>query len=245
MENSNLVSVVAVIGATGRTGKHVVKKLLQKNIPVRILVRNVSKAKELFGLNDNLELVEGDILNKESLKKVISGTSHVINAAGGFSLFGLGALTGYKGHPYYVDFEGTVKLCDVCKESSSSPYLIVVSSLAVSRTISFIKTFLNVIAGNVMYWKFKGEEVVRKSGLKYTIIRPGGLTDESGGSSQIVIGQGDTLGGRITREDVAEVCLQCFNSPAVQNTTFEVVSRVSPNPNNNFQYLFASLKPDS
>ena len=41
--------LVAVMGATGRTGKHIVEKLLEKEIRVRILSRDLPKAKKMFG----------------------------------------------------------------------------------------------------------------------------------------------------------------------------------------------------
>ncbi|MGE5796943.1 MAG: NmrA family NAD(P)-binding protein [Ignavibacteria bacterium] len=33
--------LASVIGATGQTGQHIVKKLIEKNIPIRVLSRNL------------------------------------------------------------------------------------------------------------------------------------------------------------------------------------------------------------
>lgn len=40
--------------------------------------------------------------------------------------------------------------------------------------------------------KFKGEEILRKSGLDYCVVRPGGLTDTSGGESLLAVGMSHT-----------------------------------------------------
>lgn len=90
---------------------------------------------------------------------------------------GIGAVTGSKTHPYYVDFEGIANLAQACKESSKDPHLVVLSSIAVTRPWSFIHILLNVVAGNVMKWKVKGEEAIRQSGARFTIIRPGNSRD--------------------------------------------------------------------
>jgi uncharacterized protein YbjT (DUF2867 family) len=37
-------AIAAIIGATGKTGKHSAQKLIEKNILVRVLSRNPSKA---------------------------------------------------------------------------------------------------------------------------------------------------------------------------------------------------------
>ena len=56
---------VLVVGATGRVGRIVVNQLLEQNRPVRALIRNATKAQELFGANNSttssLELITADL----------------------------------------------------------------------------------------------------------------------------------------------------------------------------------------
>lgn len=52
-----------------------------------------------------------------------------------------------------------------------------------------------------------GEEVLRKSGLPYTVVRPGGLTDDPAGQAQLAVAQGDKSSGRVARADVAAVAV--------------------------------------
>jgi NAD(P)-dependent dehydrogenase (short-subunit alcohol dehydrogenase family) len=83
---------VLVVGATGRVGRRVVEQLLSQNRPVRALVRNPTKAQELFGKNGsssmhpNLQVVEADISRFEDfdevLDKAVEGCGCIISVSG-------------------------------------------------------------------------------------------------------------------------------------------------------------------
>jgi len=45
----------------------------------------------------------------------------------------------------------------------------------ITRPNSFVAFILNTIMGNALGYKMEAENAIRKSGLEYTIIRPGGL----------------------------------------------------------------------
>lgn len=56
-----------------------------------------------------------------------------------------------------------------------------------------------------------GEEVLRKSGLPYTVVRPGGLTNDPAGQVELVVAQGDSSSGRVARDDVAAVAVAALS----------------------------------
>jgi hypothetical protein len=60
-------------------------------------------------------------------------------------------------------------------------------------------------------------------GLTYTVIRPGGLTEEPArGVAALELNQGDTKSGRISRFDVASLCIESTFYPKLTGgTTFE------------------------
>ena len=62
---------ILVIGATGLLGKPVATCLLREGYPVRLMVRDVEKAGEIFG--DGFEIIQGDLTDTESLKKSLDG----------------------------------------------------------------------------------------------------------------------------------------------------------------------------
>ncbi|WP_424196171.1 SDR family oxidoreductase [Ampullimonas aquatilis] len=62
---------ILVIGATGRVGHQVVQQLVKRGAKVRVLVRNPSKT----GFSANVEVVQGDLLDIDSLRAAFSGVS--------------------------------------------------------------------------------------------------------------------------------------------------------------------------
>mgnify|MGYP002882811136 CR=1 FL=1 len=101
------------------------------------------------------------------------------------------------------------------------------SSGAVTKPTSPVYLFLNVF-GKIMDEKIKGEDAVRRLYARsdapcyYTIVRPGGLTEERpGGVAALELNQGDTISGRIARADVANICIESLAFEATRDATFE------------------------
>ena len=104
--------------------------------------------------------------------------------------------------------------------------------------------FLNTAFGDVLKWKLKGEKYLKASGVPYTIVRPGGLTEEKGGTAGIRITQGDRLGGgSIARADVASVLVAALGDANVLGKTFEIAAD-SKRPKDTWRMDFAALKRD-
>ena len=57
---------------------------------------------------------------------------------------------------------------------------------------------LNDELGGILTFKLAGEDVVRGSGVPYSVIRPCALTEEPAGA-ELVLDQGDTIKGKISR----------------------------------------------
>jgi uncharacterized protein YbjT (DUF2867 family) len=80
---------------------------------------------------------------------------------------------------------------------------------------------MNDQLGGILTWKLRGEEAVRESGLTYTIIRPCALTEQAG-DKILAVEQGDNLKGQVSREAIAELCLEAIETPEACSKTFEV-----------------------
>ena len=101
---------------------------------------------------------------------------------------------------------------------------------------------MNEQLGGILTWKLRGEEAIKSSGLTYTIIRPCALT-ESPGNKMLYAEQGDNLRGQVSREAIAQLCVQAMNSPEAVAKTFEVAEQEPGNTD--WKKLFNSLEPDS
>jgi uncharacterized protein YbjT (DUF2867 family) len=79
-----------------------------------------------------------------------------------------------------------------------------------------------------LVWRRRVEDRIRASGLIYTIIRVGFLTNRPAGERAVEIGQ-DALPlaprHRIARADVAAAFVAAMRHPRAARATFEIVSR--------------------
>lgn len=103
---------------------------------------------------------------------------------------------------------------------------------------------LNDQLGGILTWKLRGEDSLRESGIPYTIIRPCALTEEPGGKS-LIFEQGDNIRGKISREDVAKICVQALQQPQACNVTFEVKEGENHANSIDWQRLFSQLISDN
>src|SRR6266508_1530016 len=67
--------MIAVSGATGNIGKEVVRQLVAKGQPVRVLARNVQKGRAMFP-EPGVDIVQADLDQPESLEKALEGVDH-------------------------------------------------------------------------------------------------------------------------------------------------------------------------
>ncbi len=222
---------VLVAGATGQTGQLIVGELLANGYEVRALVRDVTKARKVLG--DQVELVQGDVKDPGTLTAAFVGADAVISAVGA---------RGAKGpdRPEAIDYQGVKNLVDAAAAARSQQFVLISS-----RSVTQPDNPLNKIFGNVLIWKLKGEDALRASGVPYTVIRPGGLTNGPGGDMSLVFEQGDTVRAQttITRADLARIAVQALKYPEARNRTFETSSTPGP-PVTDWRAKFAALRPD-
>ncbi|KAJ3696295.1 hypothetical protein LUZ60_001672 [Juncus effusus] len=74
----------------------------------------------------------------------------------------------------------------------------------------------------VLKAKKAGEDSLRKSGLGYTIIRPGPLQEEPGGQRALIFDQGNRISQGISCADVADICVKALHDSTARNKSFDV-----------------------
>ncbi|WP_017718373.1 SDR family oxidoreductase [Kamptonema formosum] len=214
-----------VAGATGETGRRIVRELVKRQIPVRALVRNLETGRAI--LPEEAELVTGDVLDRDSLSAALGDSTVLLCATGARPSFDP---TG----PYQVDLEGTKNLVDVAK-AKGVEHFVLVSSLCVSQLFHPLNLFWLILL-----WKKQAEEYLQKSGLTYTIVRPGGLLNEDTGEPVVMSGADTLFDGRIPRTKVALVSVEALSQPAARNKIVEVITKADA-PEKTFEQLFAGV----
>ncbi|KAK7852674.1 uncharacterized protein At2g34460, chloroplastic [Quercus suber] len=238
--NGNLKKKIFVAGATGSTGKRIVDQLLAKGFHVKAGVRDLEKAKtSLSRDNPALQIVKADVTEgSERLAEAIGDDSEAVICATGFKpgwdLFA----------PWKVDNFGTVNLVEACRKLGVNRFILISSILvngaAMGQILNPAYIFLNVF-GLTLIAKLQAEQYIRKSGINYTIIRPGGLRNEPP-TGNLVMEPEDTLyEGTISRDKVAEVAVEALVYPEASYKVVEIVSRDDA-PKRSYEDLFGSIK---
>jgi uncharacterized protein YbjT (DUF2867 family) len=214
-----------VAGATGETGRRIVQALVGRGIPVRALVRDLAKAEGMFPAE--VELVVGDVLKLESLRGAIADCTVILSATGAAPSFDpMG--------PYKVDYEGTKNLVDLAKEKNIQ-HFVMVSSLCTSQLFHPLNLFWLILV-----WKKQAEEYLQKSGVSYTIVRPGGLKNEDNSDAIVMAGADQLFDGSIPRTKVAQVCVEALSQSAARNKVVEIVAKPDA-PAQPLETLFAAV----
>lgn len=145
-------------------------------------------------------------------------------------------MVGGGNNPENIDYLGNQNLINIMPPNLKR--FILVSSVGVERSEEFPYKILNLFG--VLDYKFKAENILKSSGLPYTIIRPGRLTDgpytsydlntlikaTSGNYQKIIVGQGDKLLGETSRIIVAEACVEALKLDCTINQTFEIINQI-------------------
>lgn len=214
-----------VAGSTGQTGRRIVEELLQNQIEVKALVRDINKAQQI--LPQNVELIQGDVLKPESFKEALKDCNFLLCATGATPSFDVTA-------PYQVDYIGTKNLVDLAKNQGIE-HFVFVSSLCVSQFFHPLNLFWLVL-----YWKKQAEIYLQNSGLNYTIVRPGGLKNEDYQNPLVMSGADTLFEGVIPRRQVAHVCVAALSQVCAKNKIVEIITKSDAQPQT-LENLFANI----
>jgi putative NADH-flavin reductase len=188
---------LAIFGATGGTGRQLVEQALAAGHAVTALVRDPAK---LTLQNPNLKVMEGNALQPADVAKAVAGAAVVIVSLGNTS-----------NNPDLSVSNGTQQIVQAM-QTQGVRRLIVVSSLGVGDSknqVPFLfKLIMWTFLRKAMRDKEEQEKIVRTSGLDWTIVRPGGLTDGPR-TGQYKFGTDRTIrAGQVARADVADFVLK-------------------------------------
>jgi uncharacterized protein YbjT (DUF2867 family) len=224
---------VLVVGATGRTGEWVVKRLKSHHIDYHLFVRSGEKAIELFGPEVIDKLTIGSIEHSEEINAALLNADAVICAIGG-------KVTDPEAPPpSAIDRDGVKRLAILAKEHGIKQFILI-SSLAVTKPDHPMNKY-----GQVLTMKLEGENEVRRlfsaQGYSYTILRPGGLIDGPPLMHNLIFDTGDRIAtGIIDRSDVAEAAVISLFTPEAHNLTFELIQSEAA-PHSSLRHFFTMM----
>ena len=192
---------ILVIGATGRTGRDLIRQALEQGHQVTALVR---KPKKMKLEHPNLRVAQGNVLDCDSVESAMRGQSAVVCALGTKRFF----------YPNRVVSSGTANILHAMK-TCGVPRLVCESSLGVGNSVGrlgLLFTFfvVPVILPFIFYDKVRQEKLIEESDTDWVIVRPAVLTNAPARGKYR---HGRNVGNyfwtnRVARADVADFMLK-------------------------------------
>jgi uncharacterized protein YbjT (DUF2867 family) len=197
---------ILVIGANGSTGKMICNLLADSPGYTPVAMIRKESQKEQFE-EKNIRTVIADL--EEDFAHAFENIDKVIFAAGAG-----GSSSDEK--TIAVDQEGAKKSVDLAKKHHIDKF-VMLSSMGAENPDEDSDLYKYLKA------KHNADEHLKKSGLNYTIVRPGGLTDEEG-KGKIQAEQSFDDKGEISRKDVAMTLVHVLAPEVARNSYFEILS---------------------
>jgi uncharacterized protein YbjT (DUF2867 family) len=184
---------VLLIGAHGRTGRHIAVQLHAAALPFKVLLRKSAHRGEFAALGADIAL--GDLT--EDFSHVFDDITHVVYAAGSAETEGVN-------EERAIDRDAVQRTADYSKRRRTRQ-LVVISAISAywpERSPLALRHYSRM--------KREADVYVQKSGVPYVILRPGALSDESGRGTIALATDRGVNPLPVAREDVARVTLECI-----------------------------------
>jgi uncharacterized protein YbjT (DUF2867 family) len=204
---------VVIVGGHGKIAMRLEKLLADRGDSPRGIIRQTDQADDLEAIG--AEPIVLDIENVE-ISDAVAGADAVVFAAGA----GPGSGPARK---RTVDYGGAVALVEAAQQHEIRRYLMV-SAIGANRPERWSDEMRP-------YYEAKGEadKFLAESGLDYTIVRPGRLTDDPG-TGKVEVAERLERGGSVSRDDVAAVLAEVLVAENTIGTSFDLVGGDTPVP---------------
>lgn len=187
-----MVKKILVSGASGYIGSHLIRQLLREDAHVVALTRSVARLPAWLLGTPEVEVVEGDLSNKKSLKKAIEGVSIVFHLAAALRTFEKNS------ELYQTNIAGLKNLLITCQETDRPIKFIFASSVDAGQSESdYAKS------------KLEGEKIVKEfcrqePKIEYIIVKIGHVFDDKEG---VVIGIKEIINQNTWQSAILYHCL--------------------------------------
>jgi uncharacterized protein YbjT (DUF2867 family) len=204
---------VVVAGGAGKIGLRLLRLLHQNGHRGRGLIRKEEQAAALRSAGAEPALVDLESVSVPDLAIAVQGADSIVFAAGA------GPGSGEE-RKWTVDYGGAVKLIEAAQHEGIRRYVIV-SSVGANQRPEGNEGFAVYLQA-----KHDADEKLRESGLDYTIVRPGGLTDDAATGNVSIAQHLDR--SEIPRDDVAAVLLAVLGADNTIGKDFDLMGGDTP-----------------
>jgi uncharacterized protein YbjT (DUF2867 family) len=203
---------VVIVGGHGKIAMRLSKLLVDRGDSPRGIIRKTEQADDLERVG--AEPIVLDIENVDDIDDAFAGSDAVVFAAGA----GPGSGPARK---LTVDYGGAVKSVDAAIAKEIRRFVIVsaIGANHPERWSEDMKPYYEA--------KADADKFVAESGLDYTVVRPGGLTDDPG-MGKVQVAEQLKTGGSVTRDDVALVIAECLTAENTIGKDFDLLGGETP-----------------
>jgi len=202
---------VAIAGGHGQIALRLERLLADRGDRARALIRNPAHGADVRAAGG--EPVVCDLEGDDDVAAAIAGADAVVFAAGAGP--GSGAQ-----RKWSVDRDGAIRLIEAARAAGVRRY-VMVSAMGAAAPPEGEEVFAVYLRA-----KAQADAALTASGLDYTIVRPGLLTDEPG--TGMVDAAPSVSRGPIPRDDVAAALVAVLDAPSTIGVTFELVAGERP-----------------
>lgn len=208
---------IAIVGGHGKIARLLIPALVDAGHQPVALVRNPDHTAELQDLGAEVVLLDIESSSDDDFAQAFTGAGAVVFAAGG-------GADGNVERKRTVDLGGSLKSVAGATTAGVRRF-VQVSAIGVDEPLGD-----DVEESWRAYVEAKREAdvVLRASDLDWTIVRPGGLTDDPG-TGLVALGQ-TVERGQVPRADVAAVIAAVIDDPTTHGQQWELVSGPTPIP---------------
>jgi uncharacterized protein YbjT (DUF2867 family) len=188
-------SKILVLGATGGTGRQIVRQALARGYEVTALVRSPEKARDLAGA----KLVVGDARDEATLREALKGQDAVVSALG----------TPVSPFREVTLLSAATRALVGAMKAEQVSRLVCITGMGAGDSAGhggplFDRLIFPLLLRKIYADKDRQEAIIRDSGLDWIVVRPAVLNDKPGrGTVRTLTDLAGFHGGAVSREDVA------------------------------------------
>ena len=192
---------IAIFGATGKVGRHLVDQALERGDEVTVLARDASKL--TTQRHERLKVVQGDVLDPEDVEQAVVGTRAVLSAIGHTKTSQKDVLSeGIKNIVAAMNEHGVRRLVSLTgagvRDPKDDPKL-------VDRAIGAL---LKLLQRDLLKDSIRQARLIKESDLEWVIVRAPVLVEGEKKGEYRIGYVGIESGTRLSRADLADFMLK-------------------------------------